>query len=180
MTSTAALAAERLASELDRARRRLHQPTRTAGLHAAITSGRVQLTADTTVIHDEAALASTREQLQLLRAVEKSGARLIEVGDPRQNQPVGAGGLWNHIERRHPRRRRARRADPQPARARPADRRDQARFREGEIELAIRGYASRDRVHLDTDQRRVEDRALDAAHRDRAAGKTYDRDRPDL
>ena len=48
--------------------------------------------------HDEAALASTREQHQLLHAIEASGARLIEVGDPRQSQPVGAAGLWSRLE----------------------------------------------------------------------------------
>ena len=52
-----------------------------------------------TVIHDEAALASTREQERLLSEVEASGARLILVGDPRQSQAVGAGGLWPEIER---------------------------------------------------------------------------------
>ncbi len=74
VTSTAALAAERLATELAE-----HgvdcAAYSTAGLHAAINHGRVELGPDTTVIHDEAALASTREQLRLLRAVETSGAQ---------------------------------------------------------------------------------------------------------
>ena len=124
------------------------------------------------MIHDEAALASTREQIRLLRAVEASGGRLIAVGDPRQNQPVGAGGLWTrieditrtaaaHVELTHNQRARD-----------PADRRDQARFREGRAELAIRGYAARDRVHLHPDQHDAEDQALDAAHADRTSGRT--------
>jgi hypothetical protein len=171
VTSTAALAAQRLAADLNQ-----HdvdcQAYSTAGLHAAITTSRVQLGAETTVIHDEAALASTTEQLQLLEAVEDGGARLIEVGDPRQNQPVGAGGLWDQI--RHA-------ADEAGAhvqltrnqRARdPADQRDQALFRRGEIEQAISGYDSRDRVHLHLEQQRAEDQALDVAHADRADGKT--------
>jgi hypothetical protein len=49
----------------------------TAGLHAAIANGRIELTPDTAVHHDEAALASTHEQIRLLRAVEASGARLL-------------------------------------------------------------------------------------------------------
>ena len=47
-----------------------------------------------------------------------------------------------------------------------------ALFRHGHAELAIRGYAARDHVHFHDDARRAEDHALDAAHRDRAAGKT--------
>src|SRR6185312_8218695 len=79
VTSTAALAAERLANELSN-RGITCRAFSTAGLHVAITDGRVELTPDTTVIHDEAALASTREQIRLLREVEASGARLIAVG----------------------------------------------------------------------------------------------------
>ncbi len=104
VTSTAAVAAERLATRtapthgVD-----CHRSYSTAGLQAAINAGRVCTSGpETTVIHDEAALASTREQGRLLRAIETSGARLIEVGDPHQNPPVGAGGLWPHLEHDHP------------------------------------------------------------------------------
>jgi conjugative relaxase-like TrwC/TraI family protein len=171
VTSTAGLAAERLANEL-------HEhgvecgAYSTAGLHAAIRNGRVELRSDTTVIHDEAALASTREQLRLLDAVETSGARLIAVGDPQQNQPVGAGGLWGEIENA------ARGTDKLVELTRnqrahdPHDRHTQTLFRQGEIEVAIRNYAARDRVHLDPDQQRAEDHALEAAHEDRTAGKS--------
>jgi len=94
------------------------------------------------------------------------------VGDPRQNQPVGAGGLWDQIHQAvdeggaHVQLTRNQRARD------PADQRDQALLRQGEIEHAIRGYQGRDRVHLHPDQQRAEDQALDAAHADRAAGKT--------
>jgi conjugative relaxase-like TrwC/TraI family protein len=171
VTSTAALAAERLATELQEHGVQCAAYS-TAGLHAAINHGRVELSPDTTVIHDEAALASTREQLRLMRAVETSGARLIAVGDPQQNQPVGAGGLWDQIEEAvrgvgaHVELTRKQRA------RHPADRHAQTLFRNGEIELAIRTYHARDRVHIDPDQQRAEDRALEAADRDRAEGKT--------
>jgi conjugative relaxase-like TrwC/TraI family protein len=171
VTSTAALAAQRLAIELT-ANGVACTAHSTAGLHAAINSGRVNLTAATTVIHDEAALASTREQLQLLSAIERSGARLIAVGDPRQNQPVGASGLWGQIE--HAARGAAAHVEltiNQRARD-PEDRRDQARFRDGEVELAIRSYAARERIHIEHEQQRAEDRALEAAHTDRAHGKS--------
>ena len=171
VTSTAALAAERLASELTENGVDCRAYS-TAALASAIKHDRVTLTTETTLIHDEAALASTREQLDLLHAVEGSGARLIAVGDPQQNQPVGAGGLWQHIETAardasaHVELTHNQRAHD------PADRRDQALFRHGHVERAIRGYAARDHIHFHHDPRQAEDRALDAAHADQAAGKS--------
>jgi ATP-dependent exoDNAse (exonuclease V) alpha subunit len=97
VTSTAAVAAERLARELTAAGVDASAYS-TAALHAGIANGQIRLAADTTIVHDEAALASTREQQRLLAEVEHSGARLIEIGDPRQSHPVGAGGLWPHLE----------------------------------------------------------------------------------
>ena len=171
VTSTAAVAAERLARDLHHAGVETRQYS-LAALQTAITNGTVVLGPQTTIIHDEAALASTREQHALLAAVETSGARLIAVGDPHQNPPVGAGGLWPHLEA-------ATLADQSRAvltrnlRAQdPADRRDQARFRDGDHELAIRGYAARGRVHTGADLTRAEDAALDAAHTDRQSGRT--------
>jgi AAA domain len=60
-------------------------------LRAVIKTGQVRLGVDTTIVHDEAALASTREQQRLLVAVEASGARLIEIGDPRRRRRVTLG-----------------------------------------------------------------------------------------
>ncbi len=171
VTSNAAVAAERLARDLHHAGVDTRHYS-LAALQAAITNGTVRLGPETTIIHDEAALASTREQHALLAAVETSGARLISVGDPHQNPSVGAGGLWPHLEA-------ATRADQSRAvltrnlRAHdPADRRDQARFRDGHHELAIRGYAARARVHTATGLSRAEDAALDAAHTDTRHGRT--------
>ncbi len=171
VTSTAAVAAERLARELHHAGVDTRHYS-LAALQTAISNGAVVLGPQTTIIHDEAALASTREQHALLAAVETSGARLIAVGDPHQNPPVGAGGLWPHLEA-------ATRADHSRAaltrnlRARDtADRRDQIRFRDGHHELAIRGYAARARVHSGADLTRAEDAALDAAHTDTQNGRT--------
>lgn len=170
VTSTAALAAQRLAADLHGGGVRCEAYS-TAALQTAITKGRVVLTPQTTIIHDEAALASTREQTALLQSVEASSARLIAVGDPRQNQPVGAGGLWNNIEQT------TREAGGHVEltinqRARDeADRHVQQLFREGHVERAIRSYAARDHVHLYDEQRRAEDHALEAAQADRAAGK---------
>jgi conjugative relaxase-like TrwC/TraI family protein len=171
ITSTAAVAAERLARDLhDAGVTNSHYSL--AALQAAITNGTVVLGPQTTIIHDEAALASTREQHALLAAVETSGARLITVGDPRQNPSVGAGGLWPHLEDAT-RDQHSRAVLTRNLRARdPADRRDQARFRNGHHELAVRGYAARARVHAGAGLTRTEDAALEAAHSDTRNGRT--------
>ena len=170
VTSTAALAAQRLADDLrDNG---VHADAySTAGLHAALDGGRERLDAQVTVIHDEAALASTHEQHRLFTAVGESGARLIEVGDPRQSQPVGAGGLWSELhqtaQRTHAHQtltRNVRALDP-------ADRRDQQAFRDGDTLHALRGYAARGRVRIDDDIDEVSAQALGAAQEDRRAGR---------
>ncbi|MDQ6775648.1 MAG: AAA family ATPase, partial [Actinomycetota bacterium] len=170
VTSTGALAAERLALELSTAGVNATAYS-TVALHAAVESGWMKLDPGTTVIHDEAALASTREQHQLLTAIEASGARVIEVGDPRQSQAVGAGGLWPDLEHA------AQKNDAhveltQIVRARdPEDRRDQQLFRTGQHQHALEDYAARGRVILAADQRHADDTALEAAHTDRQTGK---------
>ena len=170
LTSTAAAAAERLATDL--AAVGVSAPAySTIALQHAIRNGTVQIGAETTVIHDEAALASTREQQHLLETVQDHYARLIIVGDPQQSRPVGAAGLWPQLEQL---------AGRQGSRAQlsvnlrardPDDQRDQQAFREGQHQRALEGYAGRGRLHRGTDQSAAERAALQAAHADRTAGK---------
>jgi len=170
VTSTGAQAAERLAGELGE-RGVSADGYSTAALQAAVARGAVVLSPETTIIHDEAALASTREQRWLLGAAADSGARVIAVGDPRQSQAVGAAGLWPAIEQTA-RERGAHVELERIVRARdPADRRDQRLWRAGAHERALSGYAQRGRVVVEDRQQRAEDRALEAAHADRQAGK---------
>jgi len=171
VTSTGAQAAERLTAELLEAGVTA-QGYSTRALQAAVARGAVTLSPDVTVVHDEAALASTREQAWLLGAAAEAGARVIEVGDPRQSGAVGAAGLWPQIEQATNDRgglvelsRIVRAKDA-------ADRRDQARWRAGEHEQALAGYAARGRVVVEASQRQAQDRALEAAHADRREGKT--------
>jgi ATP-dependent exoDNAse (exonuclease V) alpha subunit len=140
-------------------------------LQRAIETGKVEVDSHTTVIHDEAALASTREQQHLLETVDDRYARLIIVGDPAQSKPIGAAGLWPRLERL---------AERQESRAElttnlrardPDDQRDQRRFRDGQHQQALEGYATRERLHRAPDQASAEQAALEAAHRDRSSGK---------
>ena len=171
VTSTGAQAAQRLATELSEAGVAAAGYS-TAALRAAVVRGAVVLGPGVTVVHDEAALASTREQAWLLDASASWGARVIEVGDPRQSQAVGAGGLWPAIEQA------AREAGglvelQRIVRAKDAaDRRDQALWRAGEHERSLAGYAQRGRLMLENTDQRAQDRALEAAHVDRREGKT--------
>jgi conjugative relaxase-like TrwC/TraI family protein len=170
VTSTGAQAAERLAAELNKVGVEGRGYSTTA-LRINVERGLVALDAGVTVIHDEAALASTREQAWLFKTVSESGARIVAIGDPRQSQAVGAGGLWGEIEQT---------AKAQDAfvelsrivRAQdPADRRDQALWRAGQHDHALTNYSKRGFVVIEPDQRQLEDRALDAAHGDRRAGR---------
>lgn len=172
VTSTGAQAAERLTAELSAVGLSDASGYSTMALQAAVRRGAVTLGPEVTVIHDEAALASIREQAWLLEAAVAGGARMIEVGDPRQSGAVGAGGLWPAIEKAAGERgglvelsRIVRAKDA-------ADRRDQARWRAGEHDQALSGYAARGRVLIDATQRQAEDRALEAAHSDRREGKS--------
>jgi conjugative relaxase-like TrwC/TraI family protein len=170
VTSTAAVAAERLATDL--ATVGVDAPAySTVALQHAIKTGQLDIDARTTVIHDEAALASTREQQNLVETVEENWAHLLIVGDPQQSKPVGAAGLWSRLEQL---------ADRQQSRAElttnlraqdPADQRDQRHFRDGQHQKALEGYAARGRLHQAPDQTSAEQAALEAAHRDRTDGK---------
>jgi len=170
VTSTGAQAAERLAGELNEVGVEGRGYSTTA-LRVNVERGLVVLDAGVTVIHDEAALASTREQAWLFKAVSESGGRIVAIGDPRQSQAVGAGGLWNDIEQT------AREHDAFVELSRivraqdPADRRDQALWRAGQHDHALTNYSERGFVVIEADQRRLEDRALDAAQADRRAGR---------
>jgi hypothetical protein len=98
VTSTGGQAAERLASEL-RAAGVYAEGYSTRALEAEVERGLLRLGPDTTVIHDECALATTAEQNFVFWACQEGGARLVAVGDRDQNNPVGAGGLMQRIER---------------------------------------------------------------------------------
>ena len=90
-------------------------------------------------------LASSNSSLHAVEAIRRAAR---DRRRPRQSHPVGAGGLWPHLE---PDRRRARTRRvqlTQNLRAQDAaDRRDQRLFRDGQHLRAVRGYADRARIH---------------------------------
>ena len=56
------------------------------------------LNADDVIIVDEAGMVETRHWHRLIRQIEKSGAKLLVLGDPEQLQAVGAGGGLHVLE----------------------------------------------------------------------------------
>ena len=87
--------------------------------------------------------------------MSESVARVVGIGDPRQSQAVGAGGLWSEIEQT------AKEQDAFVELSRivraqdPADRRDQALWRAGQHEHALTSYSERGFVVIEADQRQL-------------------------
>lgn len=63
-------------------------------------AGRRQLSSRSVLVLDEAGMVGTRLMNQLVESTERSGARLVLVGDAKQLQPIEAGGPFAEIERR--------------------------------------------------------------------------------
>ncbi len=57
-----------------------------------IEDGRVALTPQTVLVVDEAGMVGSRLMYQVVQHVEKTGAKLVLVGDTKQLQPIEAGG----------------------------------------------------------------------------------------
>ena len=70
-----------------------------AKLASDLDEGRVRLGADTVVVIDEAGMAGTRRLAPVLDAAERSGAKVVLVGDPRQLPEIEAGGMLNALTR---------------------------------------------------------------------------------
>jgi conjugative relaxase-like TrwC/TraI family protein len=62
----------------------------------------VQIGADTTVYLDEAGMIDTRRLERLTSLIERSGAKLVAIGDGRQLPSIGAGGMFDHIAQHAP------------------------------------------------------------------------------
>ena len=58
---------------------------------------RYRLPAGTTLIVDEAGMIGTASLHQLVQLADAHGWRMVLVGDPRQLQAVGRGGLFNEV-----------------------------------------------------------------------------------
>lgn len=77
-------------------------PARTiASLLLALRQGRATLTAKTVLVLEESGTVGSREFALLQEAVVAAGAKLACVGDPKQLQPIEAGGICGSLARIH-------------------------------------------------------------------------------
>jgi ATP-dependent exoDNAse (exonuclease V) alpha subunit len=111
-------------------------------------TGRLQIAADTTVILDEAGMVDHKRMDALIEVLERSGAKLIAVGDGKQLPSIGPGGMFDRIAGRAPT---AELADIHRT-SDPAERKAWAALRAGEPERAMAHYQSRGQLNM-TDTR---------------------------
>jgi conjugative relaxase-like TrwC/TraI family protein len=113
-------------------------------LVARANTGTVRVGRDTTVILDEAGMVDHKRLDALTELVERSGSKLIAVGDGKQLPSIGPGGMFARLADHAPT---AELADIHRTKD-PADQRAWQALRAGEPERAMAHYASRGRLHL--------------------------------
>jgi ATP-dependent exoDNAse (exonuclease V) alpha subunit len=133
--------AERLGSDSPA----LHGSTLTLdALVARANTGSVHVDADTTIILDEAGMVDHKRLDKLTELVERSGAKLIAVGDGKQLPSIGPGGMFDRLTQHTPTVEletihRTKDSDEQRA---------WQALRAGEPERAMAHYKARGRLHL--------------------------------
>jgi hypothetical protein len=121
-----------------------------SGFCRAVQAGKVTPTERSLVIVDEACMVNTFQEADLLRAA--GAAQIVNVGDPGQLTPIGAGGWYGPQAERH-----------RPVRLRsvhrhkdPADTADFTAIHDGQADKAVAGLTRRGRVQvLDTHEQRI-------------------------
>jgi conjugative relaxase-like TrwC/TraI family protein len=124
-------------------------------LTARANAGSIHVGPDTTIILDEAGMVDHKRLDALTDLMERSGAKLIAVGDGKQLPSIGPGGMFDRLTRHAPTVELEtihRTTDPQEQRAWQA-------LRAGEPERAMAHYKAQGRLHL-TDTR---DQAAESA-----------------
>ncbi len=66
-------------------------------LISRVEHGHLQVDADTTIYFDEAGMADTNRLDRLTKMVERTGAKLVTVGDGAQLPSIGAGGMFDRL-----------------------------------------------------------------------------------
>jgi ATP-dependent exoDNAse (exonuclease V) alpha subunit len=126
----------------------------------------------TAVVVDEAGMTADADLRRLTLGIERAGAKLILVGDPRQLSAVGPGGALGAVIERHPEivtllDRNVRQHDP-------AERAALAHLRAGSVPDAVAWYARTGRTHTAPTRTAVLVGMVDAWTRDVAAGHNTD------
>jgi len=111
-------------------------------------SGRLHVGPETTVILDEAGMVDHKRMDALTELIDRSGAKLIAVGDGKQLPSIGPGGMFDRVAGRAPT------AELEEVRrtSDPQERKAWAALRAGKPERAMAHYKSRSQLFL-TDTR---------------------------
>lgn len=127
-------------------------------LLAATANGRIAIGPHSTIYFDEAGMADTRRLSGIASLVERTGAKLVLIGDAAQLPSIGAGGMFEHLTQRLPTVQlgevmRAR--DPQEKRA-------WADMRAGRTDRAMAHYRSQERLNIADTRDQAIERAANA------------------
>jgi conjugative relaxase-like TrwC/TraI family protein len=127
-------------------------------LVARANTGAIHVGRDTTVILDEAGMVDHKRLDALTGLVERSGAKLIAVGDGKQLPSIGPGGMFDRLTGHAPS---AELADIHRTKD-PADQRAWQALRAGEPERAMAHYVSRGELHLSDTRDQAAEQAVQA------------------
>ena len=134
-------------------------------LVSRVERGQLKVDADTTIYFDEAGMADTDRLDRLTEMVERTGAKLVAIGDAAQLPSIGAGGMFDRLAEIAPSAELSdirRTLDPQEQRA-------WADLRAGRSDRAMAHYHARGQLHMaDTRDQAVEHavQSVGEAHRD--------------
>jgi conjugative relaxase-like TrwC/TraI family protein len=127
-------------------------------LIARAETGSVVLDEQTTVFFDEAGMADTQRLERLIGLVDRTGAKLVAVGDGKQLPSIGPGGMFDRLTTRMPV------VEIEQVR-RTLDREEQrawAALRGGQPERAMAHYQSRGQLHLADTREQAAENAVQA------------------
>jgi conjugative relaxase-like TrwC/TraI family protein len=113
-------------------------------LTARAERGTVNLGPDTTVILDEAGMVDHKRIDSLTQLIDRSGAKLVAVGDGRQLPSIGPGGMFDRLAGKAP----AAELQGVHRTSDPRERKAWAALRAGEPERAMAHYRSQGRLHF--------------------------------
>ena len=118
--------------------------------------GRMALDAQTTIFFDEAGMADTSRLDRLTATIERTGAKLVAIGDGAQLPSIGAGGMFDRLAQIAPS------AELSNVRRTldPAEQRAWADLRAGRSDRAMAHYLRRGQLHLSDDRDEAVERAV--------------------
>jgi conjugative relaxase-like TrwC/TraI family protein len=138
-TAVAGATAERLSSDAA-----LERSVTTDALIARVENGSLQLDSRTIVVMDEAGMADTNRLARLTEMTAQRQSKLVLVGDQAQLPSIGAGGMFDELQKHVPK---AELAEVKRA-THAWEREAWKQVRAGEAERALAAYQAHERLHI--------------------------------